>query len=89
MLSICAFILSAFTCYTLYMISKYIQAKTDEVRVQIAVYEVPKVSNAESQRILEQIQDEPAEVAIKVIRDPSMASYVGSQQEEELYDGWN
>lgn len=86
---ICILALSIFVCYTLYRTSKYIQAKTDEVRVQISVYQIPKVEETEHQRILEQIQDEPSEVAISVIRDPSMAAYQGQQNDEEDYYGWN
>jgi hypothetical protein len=88
-LQICALALSVSVCYTLYKITQYIQAKTDEVRVQISVYQVPKIEDIEHQRILEQVQDEPSETAVRVIRDPSMASYVGQQQEEEDYYGWN
>lgn len=87
-LQVCALALSIFVCYTLYKITQYIQAKTDEVRVQISVYQIPKVEDAEHQRILEQVQDESSEVAVRVIRDPSMASYQGQQEEEDYY-GWN
>lgn len=85
---VCTLALSVFVCYTLYKITQYIQAKTDEVRVQISVYQIPKVEDTEHQRILEQIQDENSEVAISVIRDPSMAAHHGQQDEEDYY-GWN
>lgn len=87
-LEICALALSGFVCYTLFSVSKYIKIKTDEVRVQISVYQIPKIDNTEQERILEQVQDETAETALRVIRDPFMAAAQGQQNEDDYY-GWD
>lgn len=88
-IDVCVFILTASVTYTLFFVSKYLQAKTKESEAVTESYKITaeiKKDDHLHESILEQIQDVDSEVVVNAIRDPGLsAQFAWLEQDGEDY----